>query len=386
MSSAQPGSSRSLQPAVVALALAAGLLACPGSNNPSQQPTIVSFTASKSTVAPGEQVTFTWQVQNATSLRIDPGIGEVTGRTQASASVTQTTEYTLKASNGANSATSSLTVTVEADVFGGAVSFQWSGVPASIAAGTPFTATLTAKDAGGNTATGYRGTVTFSSTDAIASLPPSYTFNEPDQGRHNFEVTLRTTNPSQQSITGRDTVQTTLAGTASVSLTNALVYTDPVPGGKIRLVKDGSSTPTTVVLKLISAQSLNGYAVGFDLPLAAGKVRANAALITAGDALDPGAAPQPFKASIPSTGPLANVLLSVLSQKAAGAGSVAGDAAVPAGKTFYTIKLDLQPGATPGTVFNGAALGPKFRAALMDKSGEDTARQSDFAIGKLELF
>jgi len=274
---------------------------------------------------------------------------------------------------------------VQNDVLGGAVSLQWSGVPASIAAGTPFMATLTAKDASGNTATGYRGAVTFSSTDAIASLPPSYTFSEPDQGRHNFEVTLRTTHPSQQSITGRDTVQTTLAATATISLTNALVYTDPAGGGKIRLVRDGSSTPTTAVLKLVSAQNLSGFSVGFDLPLSAGKVRANAAPITAGDALNPGAAPQPFNALIPLSGPLANVLVSVLSQKAAGAGSVGADAAIPAGKTFYTIKLDLQPGATPGTVFNGAALGPKFRAALMNKSGEDTARQSDFAIGTLEV-
>src|SRR5262249_6535402 len=164
-----------------------------------------------------------------------------------------------------------------------------------------------------------------------------------------------------------------------------LVYTDPAGGGKIRLIKDGSSTATTAVLKLVSAQSLRGYSVGFDLPLTAGKVRANNALITAGDALDPGTAPQPFKALIVGAGPLANVLVSVLSQKASGAGAVSADATIPAGKTFYLLKLDLVPGAAPGTVFDGAALGPKFRAALIDKSGEDTARQSDFAIGKLEL-
>jgi len=43
-----------------------------------------------------------------------------------------------------------LTVAVQNDLFGGAVSFQWSGVPATIPAGTPFTATLTAKDASGH--------------------------------------------------------------------------------------------------------------------------------------------------------------------------------------------------------------------------------------------
>ena len=58
---------------------------------------------------------------------------------------------------------------------GAAVSFTLSA-PASVTSGTPFAVTVTARDAYGNVATGYRGTVRFTSSDRRAILPSNYTF------------------------------------------------------------------------------------------------------------------------------------------------------------------------------------------------------------------
>jgi len=55
---------------------------------------------------------------------------------------------------------------------------------------------------------------------------------------------------------------------------------------------------------------------------------------------------------------------------------------------YYSLRLKLTPGATPGTVFDGQALAanPKFRAAVRDRSGSDVfSGTADFAIGKLEV-
>jgi hypothetical protein len=63
--------------------------------------------------------------------------------------------------------------------------------PATAVAGTPFSATLTLKDAYGNVATGYTGTVHFSvPTDSNVEGLADYTFNGGDAGVHMFSVTL----------------------------------------------------------------------------------------------------------------------------------------------------------------------------------------------------
>ena len=52
----------------------------------------------------------------------------------------------------------------------------------------PFTVTVTAKDAYENTATGYTGTVHFTSSDSGVgvTLPSNYTFQAEDVGTHTF--------------------------------------------------------------------------------------------------------------------------------------------------------------------------------------------------------
>ena len=81
----------------------------------------------------------------------------------------------------------------------------------SVANNTPYALTVTAKDAFGNTATGYRGTVHFTSTDAAATLPANYAFVAADNGVHSFTATLRTV--GTQSITAAGASNLSINGT-----------------------------------------------------------------------------------------------------------------------------------------------------------------------------
>jgi hypothetical protein len=86
--------------------------------------------------------------------------------------------------------------------------------PNNTPAGTPFLATVTAKDRLGNIATNYRGTVHFTNTDAAADLPADYTFTAADNGVHTFPVTLR--RAGSHTLTVTDTAKPSLAGSAAV--------------------------------------------------------------------------------------------------------------------------------------------------------------------------
>jgi hypothetical protein len=91
--------------------------------------------------------------------------------------------------------------------------------PGGTTAGTPFTVTVQATDAFNNQATGYRGTIHFTSTDGAATLPANYTFTAGDQGSHAFTngVTLRTV--GNRTVTATDTVTNSITGSATVNVT-----------------------------------------------------------------------------------------------------------------------------------------------------------------------
>jgi streptogramin lyase len=90
-------------------------------------------------------------------------------------------------------------------------------------AGTSFNVTVTAQDPYGNTATGYRGTAHFTSSDPQATLPPDYTFAAGDNGVHTFSgIILRTARyPLVTSITATDTVTGSITGSAGVRVVAA---------------------------------------------------------------------------------------------------------------------------------------------------------------------
>ena len=73
--------------------------------------------------------------------------------------------------------------------------------PTTVKAGTAAVYTVTALDAFGNVATGYRGTVSWQSSDLSASLPPAYTFKAADAGSHTFSVTFVVKKSQSLSVT-----------------------------------------------------------------------------------------------------------------------------------------------------------------------------------------
>ena len=88
-------------------------------------------------------------------------------------------------------------------VNGGPVDHLILNAPTIATAGTPFSVTVRAEDAFGNTASGYTGTVSFSSSDPAAFLPTPYTFTTNDFGAKTLGgVILRAT--GTQTITVSD--------------------------------------------------------------------------------------------------------------------------------------------------------------------------------------
>ena len=107
-----------------------------------------------------------------------------------------------------------------------AATLSAGGLSSPRSAGTAGSLVVMARDAYGNTAGGYRGTVHLSSTDAAATLPADYTFLPADGGSRTFGVTLRTA--GTQSVTATDTA------TASLSATQAgILVTATSPGAPI---------------------------------------------------------------------------------------------------------------------------------------------------------
>jgi Bacterial Ig-like domain (group 3)/Autotransporter beta-domain len=91
----------------------------------------------------------------------------------------------------------------------GATHFAVSA-PAAVTAGAPLNFTVTAQDQFNNTATGYTGTVHFTSTDGQAVLPANSTLTN---GAGTFSATLKTT--GAQTITATDTTTSSITGTSN---------------------------------------------------------------------------------------------------------------------------------------------------------------------------
>ena len=78
-------------------------------------PSVLSFTVSPTTVSAGGQASICWNVSNAQSISIQPGIGTVSGPSGCTTvTVAQTTTYTLTATNGAGPTQATVTVSAGA--------------------------------------------------------------------------------------------------------------------------------------------------------------------------------------------------------------------------------------------------------------------------------
>jgi hypothetical protein len=110
----------------------------------------------------------------------------------------QTITATDTTNPGITGTTSAISVSPAA-----ASQFALSGFPSTVTVGAAQSFTITAKDPYGNVATGYTGTVAFSSSDPAAILPGNSKFTSSNQGVQSFSVTFETA--GTQSLTVTDT-------------------------------------------------------------------------------------------------------------------------------------------------------------------------------------
>jgi hypothetical protein len=82
--------------------------------------------------------------------------------------------------------------------------------PSDAEVGKSLKVTVTARDSRGNVVTGYRGKISFSSSDRKAVLPSSYTFKASDKGKRVFSVTFMT--PGQRTVSATDSASRSIAG------------------------------------------------------------------------------------------------------------------------------------------------------------------------------
>src|SRR5207253_333984 len=134
---------------------------------------------------------------------------------------------------GADTVTSSIsgttsTITVN---HASATHYTVSASFGSSTAGNAFNVTVTALDAYSNTDTGYTGIVHFTSSDSQAVLPSNYTFVGGDAGVHTFTNGVALKTSGSQTVTGSDTVTSSVNGSATVSVSaaSATHYTVTAP-------------------------------------------------------------------------------------------------------------------------------------------------------------
>jgi hypothetical protein len=275
-------------------AASGGVTSAPATLTVAQANTTTTLLSGKNPATDVDSITFT-----ATVAAVSPGAGTLTGTITFKDGATTLGSPVTLTSGQATFATSTLglgshpiTATYSGDAnFASSVSASLSqqitasaaarlvvaGFASSVAAGTAQPFTITAQDASGNTAAGYVGTIHFTSNDPQATLPADYTFTGADAGVHTFTATLRTA--GAQTITARDTVTPSIAGSATCSVTtgssillvgnNTIEGTvDENPGGTAEAFTytagaggtvdtlfvyiDGANTATQVVLGLYS--------------------------------------------------------------------------------------------------------------------------------------
>jgi hypothetical protein len=108
--------------------------------------------------------------------------------------------------------------------------------PDTATAGAPFDLAVTAVDAFGQTAVGYRGTVTFQTTDTRPGvvLPANYSFTSADAGMHTFAGATTLVTAGSETVTATDAADGSITGFAAVTVN---------PAAATQLVLSYSSSP-----------------------------------------------------------------------------------------------------------------------------------------------
>jgi hypothetical protein len=311
-----------------ALAAAVALVAC-HSSSPASAPVIDTFTADVNPLPAGATETLRWTVRNATTLSINQGVGDVTGKTSVTVNPVGFTSYTLTAANKDNP--TGVTKTVTVTIGEAATIVYFTAVPSQVITGAPVTYSWSVNNAAtvlldntpvtGNSVV-RNATVTATHTLAVTGVPGSgapppaqavvrvvsppsissfsaspstivqgstsvlswtstglgYSVNDGVRDTNVGAQTHATVSPAATTtytLTARGPAGTSATQTQTVTVTPAggtrtLSYTDPatIPAGALlALQKDASSTPGKVVLNLVTTQAVQANALAFGLAL-----------------------------------------------------------------------------------------------------------------------
>jgi outer membrane protein assembly factor BamB len=191
---------------------------------------------SSATITAGGSQTYTAEGFDASNN----SLGDVTSATTfiviggscsgASCTATVPGDHTVTGTDG--SATGTATLHVNA---GTATQLAVSGLASPRTAGVAGSVTVTAKDAYENTATGYAGTVHFTSSDGAAVLPANATLTN---GVGTFSVTLETA--GTQSVTATDTGNSSITGSQTGIVVYAGATYHPLTPTRILDSRDGT--------------------------------------------------------------------------------------------------------------------------------------------------
>ena len=121
-----------------------------------------------------------------------------------------------KSITATDTVTSSITGSASINVAAASARHFLIRAPAKAKADKAFSITVVAKDSAGKTIKNFIGTVHFTSTDPLATLPSDYTFTAADRGRHRFVVKLKTLGP--RTITVNDVSDPSMRGSKVVTV------------------------------------------------------------------------------------------------------------------------------------------------------------------------
>ncbi len=199
----------------------------------------------------GDMVVFTVNAMGGAGGSFPGGMTVATATTDGSGVATAPTlttggtpgSFAVGASNGVGTA-ASFAITVTA---AGASRLALGGITDSTA-GTAQTLTVTAKDGSGNTATGYAGTVTLTSTDPQAVLAPASPLTS---GVGTFPVTLKTA--GSRTVTATDTATNTIIGSTTVVVTPTTAVAPVAVGGTPQSAAAGATLPMPLTARVTDA-------------------------------------------------------------------------------------------------------------------------------------
>ncbi len=151
-----------------------------------------------------------------------------------------------------DSETPTLAASVSVTVLPGPMAqFALSSLPGPFEAGEEFSVEVSARDAFGNEATDYLGTIHFTATDPSAELPEDYTFTESDNGRHSFNVAF-TVAASPQQVTVTDTAVASLSATLEREII-------PAAPSQLRFAVPPVNGPVHAVLPAVQVELLDAF-------------------------------------------------------------------------------------------------------------------------------